>query len=263
MIPERLFTDIRGNGPDVLMIHGWAMHSGLMRDFAQALADGGFRVTLVDLPGHGRSGRATDYTLDALCSAVIEIAPPSCHLVGWSLGGSIALSLANQSPKRFKSLSMVAANPKFCSDEFWPGVEPAILEGFAADVLADHCRALSRFFSLQTWGMDGARDCARLLKEKLEECPSPNSEVLMRYLEILRETDLRDELGALSVPTLFLLGARDRLVPAQLGRVIADLAEAAVVHVLPQSAHLPFVSQQADCVRVLMRFWADNALERS
>ncbi|MEO8742605.1 MAG: alpha/beta fold hydrolase, partial [Lysobacteraceae bacterium] len=46
--------EVRGNGPPLVLIHGWAMHSGLFGALLDRLAE---RRTLhlVDLPGHGRS----------------------------------------------------------------------------------------------------------------------------------------------------------------------------------------------------------------
>lgn len=50
-----------GQGPSVLLVHGWSGHSGQMSSLAQALVKQGYRVTAFDAPGHGRSsGRRTD-----------------------------------------------------------------------------------------------------------------------------------------------------------------------------------------------------------
>ena len=49
-----LHIDTQGQGPDLILLHGWAMHSGI---FAPLLAKltAHFRVHCVDLPGHGQS----------------------------------------------------------------------------------------------------------------------------------------------------------------------------------------------------------------
>ena len=49
-----LHVEYEGAGPDLVLLHGWAMHSGIWRDVRERLARH-FRLHLVDLPGHGRS----------------------------------------------------------------------------------------------------------------------------------------------------------------------------------------------------------------
>ena len=49
-----LQVDVQGHGPDLVMLHGWGMHSAVWSDWADALASE-FRVHCVDLPGHGNS----------------------------------------------------------------------------------------------------------------------------------------------------------------------------------------------------------------
>ena len=82
-----------GSGPDLVLIHGWALHGGVFAPLARRLAPH-FRLHLVDLPGHGLS-RDPDETLD-LRSVAVHVAaqtPPAIWL-GWSLGGLLALRAA-------------------------------------------------------------------------------------------------------------------------------------------------------------------------
>src|SRR5207249_759242 len=58
-----------GKGAPLVLLHGWAMHSGLWMPFLPRLIEQ-FRVHLIDLPGHGHSGPLAPYTLDAITAAV-------------------------------------------------------------------------------------------------------------------------------------------------------------------------------------------------
>ena len=93
-----LYYEQHGQGPDVVLVHGWAQHGGIWTDVARALS-AEFRVTVPDLPGHGRSRdflpRA--FTADALAEEVRRVLPGPATWVGWSLGGFVALA-AVQSP---------------------------------------------------------------------------------------------------------------------------------------------------------------------
>ena len=79
---------------DIVLIHGWGLHAIVFDDIVPALLER-FRVTVVDLPGMGQSPLPNDpYTLDFLADQVAAVMPARAHLLGWSLGGLVALRLA-------------------------------------------------------------------------------------------------------------------------------------------------------------------------
>ena len=89
-----LYTETIGDGADVVLLHGWGLHGGLFAPLAAALSVR-YRVTCIDLPGHGRSPFDPAFNdLAGLARAVDQVLPPACTLVGWSLGGTAAAQLA-------------------------------------------------------------------------------------------------------------------------------------------------------------------------
>jgi pimeloyl-ACP methyl ester carboxylesterase len=67
-----LHVESTGSGPPLIVLHGWAMHSGLWVPALPKLASR-FRVHLVDLPGHGRSPPIAPTTLAGIAGAVADI----------------------------------------------------------------------------------------------------------------------------------------------------------------------------------------------
>ena len=68
-----LYSHTLGSGPDVVLLHGWGMHSGVWEDVVEALLDH-HRVTVLDLPGHGYSrASGSGHTLGELCAAVLAV----------------------------------------------------------------------------------------------------------------------------------------------------------------------------------------------
>ena len=110
------------------MVHGWAMHSGIWRDFAKLLAQN-HQVTLVDLPGHGRSKKIDSFTLEQISEALVNAMPDesSCWL-GWSLGATVVLDIANRFPERVNSLVLLAGNPFFTQTPEWSGMAIELLD---------------------------------------------------------------------------------------------------------------------------------------
>ena len=82
-----------GDGPPVLLLHGWESHAGHMAGFVQPLLQAGFKVYALDAPGHGQSeGTATD-AVDfgrAVISAVESLGMPH-SIIGHSVGSAAAL----------------------------------------------------------------------------------------------------------------------------------------------------------------------------
>ena len=250
-----IHAETLGVGPDVVMVHGWGMHSGVWRGFARRLAVD-HRITLIDLPGHGHSGMIEDYSLDGIGEALLSVAPSQAHWLGWSLGAKVSLGLAARYPERVDSLTMLAGNARFAQDEDWPcAMDLSLLSRFAEDMIRDYHRTLMQFLGLQTWGLENARDVLKELKAHVAECDEPEEAALRAGLEILRTADLRRELSGLRVPLLLLLGSRDRLAPPAAGEAMRALAKGAELQVLVGAAHTPFLSHADECFDLLTGFW--------
>src|SRR5678815_530163 len=85
-----LHVESTGSGPPLVVLHGWAMHSGLWMPALPKLASR-FRVHLVDLPGHGHSPPIAPTTLAGIARAVAErlgSLPGGPTVPGWSRGGA-------------------------------------------------------------------------------------------------------------------------------------------------------------------------------
>lgn len=237
---------------DLVLLHGWGLHSIVWDDVMPSLLEH-FRVTVVDLPGMGQSPMpAGDYTLAYLAEHVHAVLPPRCHLMGWSLGGLVALQLAAQFPQQVLSLSLVAATPKFVAAESWPGVDSQLLDRFMQVFDEDVEGTLIRFLALNCKDALTVRDDVRKLKDILYFCGLPAPRALRGGLEVLRDTDLRDELAELKQPLLLLFGQQDNIVPAA---VAEKLSSSHPVSVLAGVSHVPFVSRPDAFIQQLTEGW--------
>ena len=114
-----LQVDIVGNGPPLVLLHGWAMHGGIFAPLVDALRDTR-TLHIVDLPGHGHNRDCgVPLTLSNCADAVLD-AVPEAPWCGWSLGGLIALHAASRFPQRIPALAMLCATPKFVVADDWP-----------------------------------------------------------------------------------------------------------------------------------------------
>ncbi|MEJ2610964.1 MAG: pimeloyl-ACP methyl ester esterase BioH [Candidatus Thiodiazotropha sp.] len=248
----KLAIETLGCGEDLVMVHGWGMNSSVWHDFAEQLA-GHYRVTLIDLPGHGHSSYSGASSLEAWAQACLDAAPENAVWLGWSLGAMVTIQATILMPQRVKGLLIMAGMPKFIQDENWPhAMALRTLNQFNEMLGGDMNRALERFLALQMLGSDLAVERLRSIKIRLRERPEPSLEALQEGLELLRQSDLREKLHLISCPTAWIYGERDTLAPAAASETLKQWLPDARTHTISRAAHTPFLSHPSETEGLLL-----------
>lgn len=242
-----LHIERSGSGPDLVLLHGWAMHGGVFAPLVERMRD---RCTLhvVDLPGHGGS-RDSDVPLrlDTCAAAIAAEVPDGATWCGWSLGGLIALHAA-QHAVPMRALAMLSATPCFVRKDDWRwGMSPEIFRDFATGLRTDWRGTLDRFLALEAFGSDRAKEELRHLRDALFARGEPATSVLADGLELLETSDLRPGLPSLALPSLWIGGRRDRLVDPRAMQAAVELTPNAALDVVDHAGHAPFLTH-ADAV---------------
>jgi pimeloyl-[acyl-carrier protein] methyl ester esterase len=249
----KLAADYQGQGPDLVMLHGWGMNSSVWADFARDLANQ-YRVTRIDLPGHGKSPFDGTRQLTAWSRACLDAAPDRAVWVGWSLGAMLCLRSALLAPSRVAGIVVLAGMPRFVQAEDWRhAMAPETLDQFVRDLHQNHRQTLERFLALQMLSSDHAVMMLKRLKSLLSERPDPQPEALLAGLEILKSTDLREQLSKLVCPTAWIYGNRDTLAPAKASTDLQQWLPGAAMHTVIGAAHTPFLSHPQETYRLVVR----------
>ena len=162
-----LHIETLGQGPDVVFLHGWSLHGGIWQRVATALADR-FTCHLVDLPGHGASRTPAVADLAHVADSVADAFPLPVAVVGWSLGGLVAMQWALQRPEAVRALALTATSPCFVRQPDWPHAQPAEQIAAVADSLGSDFEAtLNRFLALQLLGASDARATVNAVRDSL------------------------------------------------------------------------------------------------
>lgn len=113
----RYHIEISGDGEELLLLHGFTGSAGTWRAFRSSW-ETRYRVITVDLLGHGRteapsdaSRYATEQAVRDLTAILDQLSIDRAHVLGYSMGGRLALSLAMLAPHRLRSLTLESSSP--------------------------------------------------------------------------------------------------------------------------------------------------------
>ena len=257
-----LHVESVGRGGPLVILHGWAMHSGLWFPLLPRLIER-YRIHLVDLPGHGYSDPlvappplSLRRIVEAVELAIAETsAPGPLVILGWSLGGQVALEWARLRPERVGALVLMSTTPCFVQRPDWPhAMAEATLRRFGDELTVAYRQTLRRFVALQVQGSEHARDALASLRSQLFARGEPSPQALHDSLKLLASSDLRSGVGAISQPALMIAGDRDMLTPIAASRWLASALPRASLVVVPGAAHAPFLSHPEAVVEALDAF---------
>lgn len=245
--------------PALVLLHGWGAHSGVWQTVIPLL-EKNFSVTLIDLPGHGKSACISENSIEAWAEAALDVAPEKAMWLGWSLGGLVAQQAAMIAPGRVEKLIMLASTPKFVASPDWTdAVDEQVFRDFHTAVIREPRASLLRFIALQTRGSETAMQDSRILRKTLLQ-PEPQAAALDAGMALLLRTDLREHLPKITLPVLLLVGERDTLIRPSLATTLATVLPDFEAVIVKQAGHAPFLSHPEACCQVVKDFYYDDGM---
>lgn len=228
--------------PTLALLHGWGMNPRVF-DVLHASLEKHCTLLPLALPGHGGAALLPTNTLTTWATHIAAQLPSQTCLLGWSLGGQIAMRIALDRPDTLQRLILMSTTPKFVADESWPaGVTLADLQAFGADMQHDTQATLLRFLSLQTRGAVAQKALLQTLRASFFAEPLPEPPALTDGLDMLLHTDLRAAVKQLTQPTTLIHGSLDKLTPPAAGDWLAKNLPSAKSYSIDGAAHAPFLS---------------------
>jgi pimeloyl-ACP methyl ester esterase len=254
----RLHVEATGAGPTLLAVHGWSRSSADLAPLAERLP--GRRVLRLDLRGHGRSTPGP-FTLAALADDLAALAAAEglsgALLLGWSLGGQVALAALAAHPAlraRLAGLVLLGATPRFTEGADWPHGQPArAVEGLRLRVRRAPQKALARFLD-DCFAPGELDEAGRARLAGLRAAPPPDQAAAVAGLDVLASADLRAALPALDLPALVLHGEADAICPPGAGRALAAALPRARLRTFPGLGHAPHLSRPDEVAAAVAAF---------
>ncbi len=238
----RLNYEVKGEGRPILFLHGWGMSSRVWRDQIEDFYSDYKTVTL-DFRGHGESSLSEDFTFETLAEDLKEIVDGlglgRVSLVGWSMGGSVALIAAGKYPEIVDTLTLVSTTPKFVASEDFPHGQPeATVRRLARQIESDTNKAMIKFC-----GMMFEEGITEDIWKLLTDNPWPAKDILNGYLKTLAEADLRESLEKIDAPTMIVHGMLDRISFHEAAVFMADRIRKVRLETHHDEGHAPFLTR--------------------
>jgi pyruvate dehydrogenase E2 component (dihydrolipoamide acetyltransferase) len=241
-----------GEGDDVpiLLVHGFGADLNTWMFTQPALAEGR-RVFALDLPGHGGSAKEVGpgdivCLTDAAEGAAAALGIERVHLVGHSMGGAIAASLAQRRPEAVATLTLIA------SAGLGPEINMAFIDGFV--------RASRRREAVEVLGLlvnDPALVSRTMIEDvlrfkRLDGVAAALATIAEAWFKGGRQSfDLAGQIAALEIPVQIIWGAEDRIIPVAHAKAFLERKP---VHILEQAGHLPHMEKAGEVNRLVKRF---------
>ncbi|MFB6279168.1 MAG: 2-succinyl-6-hydroxy-2,4-cyclohexadiene-1-carboxylate synthase [Salinibacter sp.] len=248
--------------PTLCFLHGFMGASADWASVVEVLSDDVHCLT-VDLPGHGRSlDRADDaYSVAGATEAVVDVLDaeeiPACTLVGYSMGGRVALSLALRHPERVERLVLESASPGLRAEA--ERAERRAVDAARADRIETDLDAFLADWYRQPLFASLARH--ELVDEMVRTRSENDSRELARALRGMspgRQASFWDRLDTLDGPTLILAGALDDKYVAITDEAATRIDPARRV-VIPEAGHNVHAERPSAFLDALGSFLADTA----
>jgi len=251
-----LWTDCRGEGPDVVLLAGLSDPAEAWEFQLRALC-GQYRLTAFDNRGAGRSPMPpVGWTVADMaddCAAILRATGVSqAHVMGFSGGSVNAQELALRHPDLVRSLVLVST---------WARPDPYFdratnFFGWLADIAPSERAMLEAFF---LWIYTRRAHENGMVDQIIEEAlafPFPQPpEAFKAQLAAWKTHDAYDRLPRITAPTLVIAGDEDIATPPSMGRVVAERIPGAEFVVLSGEAHQPFQESPEEFNALVDAFW--------
>jgi pimeloyl-ACP methyl ester carboxylesterase len=233
-----------GEKTPVVLLHGAAGNQLSWPPQIRRLS--GFRVFVLDLPGHGKSGDDGRQSILAYTRGVLEWMHLICLnraiFVGHSMGGAIAQNMALDYPEYVSGLGLIGTASRL-------QVNPHLLEETASPATFQ-----SAIDKIVAWSFDPTYP-PRLMELVARRMAETRPNVLHGDFIACNDFDLTERISGIRCPTLVMCGANDRMTPPRNAQFLASHIPGAHLEVIPAAGHMVMLEKPQAVAGVLGEFF--------
>jgi len=231
---------LRGDGaadrPRIVLIHSLGLDESVWSAVADRLAQ---RATVLtyDARGHGASSkRPGPYLLERFAEDLVELLDrlgwETAIVAGCSMGGNVALRFATSFPRRTAALGLVDTTA-------WYGADAPLKWDERAQQAEQNGLASMIAFQQTRWFSDEFRAAHPDVVERYQRLFVQNDvPSYAATCRMLGSFDLRSELGALTMPTVIVVGEEDYATPPAMSEALHQSIAGSTLRIIPRARHL-------------------------
>ncbi len=259
----QLAATTTGSHDPVIVLHGFTGSAAAMAPLTERL--NGWRRIAVDLVGHGRSPSPADlapYSVEAMADAVDRLAAGipdgPCHVVGYSMGGRVALALASAHPQTCRSLTLISATAGIADAS--QRAERRRADEALADRIDEHglARFVDEWTHLPMWDSLRASLSSDAWQASIDQRLRSDPTGLANSLRAAGTGSMVpvwDRLADVDVPTLIVCGELDTKF-VTIGHDMNNLLPASELVVVAGAGHAAHLEAPDDCAAAIRRHLA-------
>ena len=249
---KKLFYRITGEGPAVVLLHGFGGAGFRWKNQYSAIK--GFQFIVPDLPGSGGSEIIEDMSMEGLAESIFqllqELNVDKCTMIGHSMGGYITLAFVEKHPELIESYGLFHSTAFADTDEKKAGRKKTIklieekgvvsfLKTFVPGLYSDG-------FKQQHPGE---------IENHLTQVTNVSQAAIISYLEsMIRRPDRTEVLKQNKMPVLFVLGRKDSIIPLKDVLALASMPDNVYIHILENSGHMGMIEEPEKSNQILNKF---------
>jgi len=242
----KIYYEAIGEGPPVLILHGWGASSGTMRPLLKQVRDVlPVRAVALDFPGFGYSDQPPqawgvgDYRA-FVESFMDELGIETADIIAHSFGGRVAIRLAAECPGRVNRLVLVDSG----------GIRPKRTARYYVKV---SIAKVVKFLFKTVPGLAKALQLDRLAARQASEDYRKAGELRGTLVKVVNE-DLQSWMPAIQAPTLLVWGELDEATPAADGLRMKQLIPGSRLEVIQGAGHFSFLDHSQEFNELVIPF---------
>ena len=238
--------EITGNGPDMLVLHGWAGCINSMAPIIQEYSKN-YRVIALDFPNHGDSDTALDWDvteyMENLYSFITELKLKDITVISHSFGGRVAILLSSTHPRLVKKLILIDSG----------GIIPKrnikyYVKLYGYKIGKQFMKLAIRNKEEYNKWLDTERK-----KRGSNDYNALSPELRGTFIKIINQ-NLKPYLKNITAPTLILWGEFDNSTPVYMGKILNKGIKYSTLYILENTGHFSYLDDFASTKKHIDKF---------
>ena len=244
--------EVSGKGNAVVFLHGFLESRSIFNPYLQQLS-ASHRVISIDLPGHGESScfgycHSMEFMAEAVMAVLHELKVRRFHLVGHSMGGYVAMALAEEFPDNIRGICMFHSTSQGDSEAKKKERNKVIkVVGKNKELFVR--QAIPNLFNT------AYKPYKRLIEQYKKAALAMPVQGIVAALEGMKiRNDRQIVLKFAPYPVLFIIGKHDNILPAKMLLSEVESSENAYSLVLENAGHMGFEEEPESCFQAIRSF---------